>query len=161
MSPHEAGICGVEELVKVVAMARHLRKAWAARLVAATLSLALAMAPIAGAAAHVIGHGDAHAHHHGAIIAADSSPDPDQRSAHSEDHHRVSGAGPANMPEPAHQHSGCVDFVCHGGLAVLAAATAWNFTDWPKVAVFPWNTQALASVIPARLDRPPKSLGPA
>jgi hypothetical protein len=142
-------------------MARYLRKAWTGRLIAATLALALFVASFVGAIAHASGHLHGHEHHHGTIAAPDGSHDADNRSAHSENHQRVAGVGAINVPGPAHQHSGCVDFACHGGLAVLATVSSWRVAAWPKTAVFPWNTRALASVSPTKLDRPPKFLASA
>jgi hypothetical protein len=61
-------------------------------------------------------------------------------------------------PETGHHHAGCTDFICHGGVAVLAAATAWVVSSWPEARPLPWEQRALHSVSPAGLDRPPKSL---
>jgi hypothetical protein len=145
MSAHEAGISASGGSGEVAAMARRSRQSWAARLLAATLALALVVASIVGAAAHAGGH---HHHlddaHHGAMAVPDGSPAADRHSG--------------DAPEPAHQHSGCLDFVCHGGLALLTAAIPWTVAAWPDRAVFPWDFESLASVSPARLDRPPKPL---
>lgn len=128
---------------EVDAMARRLRQTWTARIVAATLSLALVVVSIVGAGAHA--HHDLHAHPHSSISVPDASAVG----------HRP---GPADLPEPAHQRSSCIDFICHGGLAVLPPASPWDVAVWPEATVFPRNGQPLAAVGPARLDRPPKSL---
>jgi hypothetical protein len=121
------------------------------------VSLVLAVSSIIGAGCHAgVHHHQAGSHHH-KIAASENSPKADHLATHSGDERALFGAGDANVPEPAHQHSGCMDFICHGGLAVLASATSWIVAGWPEKAVLPRDMQALVSVSPARLDRPPKS----
>jgi hypothetical protein len=59
---------------------------------------------------------------------------------------------------PDRQHTCCMDFICHGCIAIIAGETASRFGPWHEARVLPWDGQALASVSPARLDRPPKAL---
>jgi hypothetical protein len=51
-----------------------------------------------------------------------------------------------------------MDFICHGCIAVIAGDAGAQLVTWHEARVLPWDGQALASVSPARLDRPPKAL---
>jgi len=51
-----------------------------------------------------------------------------------------------------------MDFICHGCIAIIAGDTGAQLVTWHEARVLPWDGQALASVSPARLDRPPKAL---
>lgn len=55
-------------------------------------------------------------------------------------------------------HACCMDFICHGCIAVIDSQAAAQFMAWESVGSLPWDAQAPASISPARLDRPPKSL---
>lgn len=138
-------------------MASALRQPRIARLIAAALSFAVVFASIVGAAAHAGEHGHHrhhhHDHHHG---TGTISPDAD----HAAHHAPVAGSHIdfQSIADDEPQHAGCLDFTCHGGVAVLGATTPWDVGFWPEAAIFPWRTQALDAVSPARLDRPPKSL---
>jgi hypothetical protein len=141
-------------------MAKRLGQSWTARLVAITVSLALVAASVFGAGSHARGH----SHHAGDPSHASAAPDAAVTAHHhhatasSTNHRSASGIGTPDLPESTHHHPECMDFVCHGGIAVLVAALPWTAAVWPRRAVAPWDTRALASVSPARLDRPPKPL---
>ena len=135
-------------------MTRRLRHGPFARLVAAVLSLCLVTASVAGAAAHA---GDC-AHHHGAQVAIDA-----EHAAHALDHtastDAVSPAGGGGEPQESQgRHVACMDFLCHGGVAVLAAGSAWTAEDWPTARTVPWASLPLVAISPSTLDRPPKAL---
>jgi hypothetical protein len=51
-----------------------------------------------------------------------------------------------------------MDFICHGCIGIIAGETGSHFLPLNEARVLPWDAQALASVNPARLDRPPKAL---
>lgn len=71
-------------------------------------------------------------------------------------------AGPAaDLPQSDggdRNHACCMDFICHGCIAVIDSQAAAQFMAWEPVRSLPWDAQAPASISPARLDRPPKSL---
>ena len=129
---------------------KRLRHAWITRLVAATVSIAFALSSFIGATAHAGSYHHSAAAHHHVVAAADHF--------HSNTAPSISPIGAVDPAEPAHKHSGCMDFICHGGLAVLAAATSWQLTDWSPKPVFRLTTVAVALASPSRLDRPPKPL---
>jgi len=134
-----------------------LRQTYIARLSAVALSLALMVASIVGGAAHAREHGHHSHHHHGAAPVS-------AHVGHGTPHAPVGGSHldfqsvADDEPDSAPHRAGCLDFVCHGGAAVLGAANPWIVAPWPAAAIFPWQTRALIFVSPARLDRPPKSL---
>jgi hypothetical protein len=133
-------------------MARALRQLRMSRMIAAALSLAVLVASVVGAAAHAREHGR-HGHHHG---AGSISTDADRGALYAPvaEYIELLVIGD-DEPQPITQHAGCLDFICHGGVAV--PTTPWNVGSWPQAAVFPWGGRSLVSVSPARLDRPPKS----
>jgi hypothetical protein len=51
-----------------------------------------------------------------------------------------------------------MDIICHGCIAIIATGTGWLVSSWHEARTLPWDAQALASVSPGRLDRPPKLL---
>src|SRR5262245_37093185 len=97
------------------------RHGWITRLAAATLSLALVVASVVGAAAHggACAHHAPHYHHSHAGDDADHDASHSGSQAHVKSgpvSHADSGTGESHV-----QHQTCMDFVCHGGIAVLAA----------------------------------------
>jgi hypothetical protein len=114
-----------------------------------TLALMLAFASLAGSAAHARNchHSDVHAHdvaHHAEQV--------DECAGHAD----CDRSG-TSVPAAPTQHSDCTDMFCHGGVALLYAASALKPEFWPRAAVLPWNHFAAPPVGPGRLDRPPKS----
>jgi hypothetical protein len=103
--------------------------------------------------------GQQHAHHHEAAAKTHSDHGTDRVAAAPD---KASGAASAlDHPEPGgsdRSHTCCMDFICHGGIAIIAGDTGAQFVTWHEARVLPWDGQALASVSPARLDRPPKAL---
>jgi|SoiMethySBSTD1v2_1073268.scaffolds.fasta_scaffold85098_3 hypothetical protein len=133
-------------------MARALRQLRMSRMIAAALSLAVLVASVVGAAAHAREHGH-HGHHHG---AGSISSDADRGALYAPVAEYIELLVIVDdEPQPITQHAGCLDFICHGGVAV--PTTPWNVGSWPQAAVFPWRARSLVSMSPARLDRPPKS----
>lgn len=152
-------------------MARVTPQRWTSRLLAAAASLALVLASLFGSAAHACetGHhgqhrhqshaGGQHAHHQGAparavsghgtatiaVVAAHDKP-----AASALEHHQ-SGV-------PDRTQGCCMDFICHGCIAIVTGETGSQFVPWHEARVLPWDSQALPSVSPTRLDRPPKAL---
>jgi len=170
MFPHRARIFAVESIERA-GMARAPGQRWTARLLAAVASLALVLASLLGSAAHACetshhgqhrhqSHaGQQHAHHHGAAAKGHSDHGTDRVVAAPD---KASGAASAlDHPEPGgsdRSHTCCMDFICHGCIAVIAGDAGAQLVTWHEARVLPWDGQALASVSPARLDRPPKAL---
>ncbi|MGE0853279.1 MAG: hypothetical protein AB7O44_27330 [Hyphomicrobiaceae bacterium] len=151
-------------------MARVLRRHWIGRLLAATLSLGLALASTFGAAArardHVHHHDGAapqavHQHFHYGDLGAHQ---PDEEAATTVEEggrtFAASAAG-AGVPKPDPLHHTCMDFVCHGGIAILASVGSWQAPWWPQGRLVAWQSDHVVCVSPARLDRPPKAFAPA
>jgi hypothetical protein len=148
-------------------MAKALRRQWTARFLAATLSLALSFALVFGTAVHARDH----AHHHG---------DAARHASHHHHHHHVANqpgeeavtaahedggvlAANAGADEPDHKtlHHNCLDFICHGGIAILANGDGWQAPWWPEGRPRIWQSDHVVSVSPARLERPPKAFASA
>jgi hypothetical protein len=120
-------------------------KRGASRLLSAVAALALILAQLIGAYAHA-GHDHAAAHaacaHHGG--GSQVAPDEHQPGEAQTEH----GSDPAT-----HNHS--CDFMCHGGVAILAIST-FSYAD----AQLPYELKGIAFdhlLWPASLERPPKS----
>ena len=137
-------------------MARALRQLWVARLLATGLSFALIVASLAGTTVHArdhsqhhhwgVSHADGHAHagHSAAIVATADAGGLTSLS------HDVPAADP--------RHNGCLDFLCHGGVAILAMGAGLQIAGWREPLLPFWPSDALSAVRPAALERPPKSL---
>ena len=121
------------------------------RLIAATVSLALVLASVIGAHGHAIehSHDSTHGHHHtGSIeqvlqVAQAVQTASNGLSAVDGDH------------QVDTRHTGCTDFICHGGLAVLASgcpALTFELRD----ENLPWTSQVTSQQGVFSLERPPK-----
>ncbi len=152
-------------------MARALGQRWTARLLAAMLSLALVFASLFGAAAHAgeRTHHSQHRHqsqvgqHHGHDHAMAAQATSAAKVAAVAVWRGPQGASVAgDIPEPDGsdlRHGCCMDFICHGCMAIVAAGTGWQVTPWHNEArTLTWDAQGSACVRPSRLDRPPKPL---
>jgi hypothetical protein len=152
-------------------MARASAQGWTARLLAAVASLALVLASLLGSAAHACetshhgqhrhqSHaGGQHAHHHGAATNAHSDHGTDSVVAtHGKPDATASALDHPEPGGPDRQHACCMDFICHGCIAIIAGDSGAQLVTWQEARILPWDGQALASVSPARLDRPPKAL---
>ena len=151
-------------------MARVLRRHWIRRLLAATVSLVLAVASTLGVAAHARDH--AHHHdgaasqavhqltHHGDHAAQHAG---EEAVAAAEEDGRAFAAGAAGpeAPKPKALYHDCMDFVCHGGIAILASVDSWQAPWWPQGRLVAWQSDHVVCVSPARLDRPPKAFASA
>jgi hypothetical protein len=150
-------------------MLKVVRQHAIARLVAATLSLALMFASIVGTAAHARHHAHHHhqqgsaAHAHAYVHGDHDHGDSDGSAVAADEPESVgaSAGGTVPKPEPASEHRDCMDFACHGGIAILAVGTGWQVAWWPQAPAVVWRSDFVASVSPARLDRPPKSFASA
>jgi hypothetical protein len=136
-------------------MVERKRRSGAGRLVAAVAALALVFAQLIGAYAHAAGHDHAsghaacaHLHGHHATAAHDDGPA------------APSGGDQGALDKAQHDddralHSASCDFLCHGGIAILAAA-GFSYVD-PT----PPYTSAVAVIAdpspPPSLERPPRS----
>jgi hypothetical protein len=160
-------------------MARALGQRWAARLLAAVTAVGLVLASLVGSAAHACETSRHGQHRHQSLVgspvgsqaghhvAARQQAAAVAASAHAShvkgtvDRH---GPDAADLPETDggdRDHACCMDFICHGCIAVIANETGSQLLSWRDVCRLPWDAQAPASVSPARLDRPPKSLASA
>jgi hypothetical protein len=112
------------------------------RFIGVILTFALVLAGIVGVEAHA--HHGLHQHNHALTDASRVA----SQDAHHE-HADQDGKPPAN-----HHCGDCLDFVCHGGLAVLP--TIDDLSLPPVSAILTALTEfALVGRRPAPLDRPP------
>jgi hypothetical protein len=150
-------------------MARAPGQRWTARLLAAVASFALAVASLLGSAAHACESGHHGQHRHQAQVGNQGAHHHEAAKAHSEGssdavarpHGTASVAAVSSQSEPSgsdRKHTCCMDFICHGCIAIIAGETASHVAPRNEARVLPWDARALASMNPARLDRPPKSL---
>ncbi len=136
---------------------RNVSKVWPARLLAAVTALALVLACTIGAYAHAARHG----RHAEAQPAAGG--DAGQHAGH---HAPASDAptlghvdGGLDRGDTGHSYPDCCDTICHGGQAILAAATV---VPHPALCVpLVQSAAALDGAKPGGLERPPKALLPA
>jgi hypothetical protein len=139
---------------------RSISKPWPARLLAASMALALILALVGGSYAHAAGHVAPGAGHAAAAAVADAG--------HAGHHAHTSE--PAT-PKPgqvgnAHDRDGsdhasldCCGSMCHSGNAILAASVLV-----PHPALYAPLIQPAAALYgagPTSLDRPPKPFRPA
>jgi hypothetical protein len=169
MFPHRARIF-VAETIERAGMARALGQRWTARLLAAVASLALVLASLLGSAAHACetshhgqhrhqSHVEQHTHHHGVAANAHSDHATDAVvAAHDKPSATAAASDLPGSNGPDRSHTCCMDFICHGCIAIIAGDTGSQFVTWQEARVLPWDAQALASISPSRLDRPPKAL---
>jgi hypothetical protein len=169
MFPHRARIFEPESIERA-GMARASAQGWTARLLAAVASLALVLASLLGSAAHACetshhgqhrhqSHAEQHAHHHAAAANAHPGHGTDSVvAAHGKPNATTSALDHPEPGGPDRQHSCCMDFICHGCIAIVAGDNGAQLVTWQEARILPWDGQALASVSPARLDRPPKAL---
>ena len=138
-------------------MARALAIRWFCRLFGGALSIALVIASTVGAAAHAngCGHHAQHAHHAGPNVVDLADHGSLATNGESAQLGSDDRGIDTRLPDPT--HSSCLDFCCHGGVAVLSSAAGWDSTSWSEAQLLPWTNRVLASVGPTRLDRPPKS----
>ena len=124
------------------------------RLISAVAALALVLAQLVGAYAHAAGHD------HAGAYAACAHLDGHHAAAQTHDAAAPSGIDQGAVDKPQHDddralHSGSCDFLCHGGIAVLAAA-GFSYAD----PTLPY-TLAVAIIAdpspPLSLERPPRS----
>ena len=124
------------------------------RLFAATVSMVLALASVIGAHGHAFAHnpGSAHGHHHPGMLEHISQVAQTIQTA-SDDLTTVDGD---HQNTNDNSHTGCTDFICHGGLAILASGcTALTFEL--RVENLSWISQVTSRRGVFSLDRPPKS----
>jgi hypothetical protein len=118
------------------------------RLISILAATALVFAHVVGAYAHAAGHshGRAHvgcAHDHANHAAATALPD-----------QGVSGSLHLSCDQEI-DHASCCDFMCHGGIAILATP-ALTFAE-PARDCSASNASIARLLWPGSLDRPPKS----
>lgn len=123
------------------------------RLFAVAVSMALMLASVIGAHGHAFAHspGSGHGHRHSGLVEQVSQVEqtfqiaPDILTAVDADHQNTNDKS----------HSGCTDFICHGGLAILASGlVALTFAQ--RVENLPWTSQVACRRGVFSLDRPPK-----
>lgn len=163
-----------------IGMAYNHAQRWTTRLLAAMTALALAVASLIGSAAHACeaSRQGQHRHHNSISDQVGYNAPGYQEAARAATPVRASHytlaagghaarqgphtAGPAaDLPQSDggdRNHACCMDFICHGCVAVIDSQAAAQFMAWESVRSLPWDAQAPASISPARLDRPPKSL---
>ena len=116
--------------------------------------MTLVLASVIGAHGHAFAHspGSAHGHNHTGLLEAVSQLDQtlqmapgDDLATVDSDHQNTNDKG----------HAGCTDFVCHGGLAVLASGCV-GLTFELRVENLPWTSQVTCRRGVFSLDRPPK-----
>jgi hypothetical protein len=128
------------------------------RLISAVAAFALVFAQLIGAYAHAAGHDRAsghaacaHLHGHHATAAHDHSP----AAPSGGDQGSVDKAQHDQHDEERALHGASCDFLCHGGIAILAGA-GFAYAD-PR----PPYTPAVATIAhpspPPSLERPPRS----
>jgi hypothetical protein len=116
------------------------------RFLSVVLTYALVLAGVVGVEAHAHHASAVHQHTHSLADAAHVASD-DATSGH--EHAHRDGKAPAT-----HHCGDCLDFVCHGGLAVLP--TIDDLSLPPASAILTALTEfALVGRRPAPLDRPP------
>ena len=130
-------------------MQRDARYCVIRRLLAATLALALVLASMVGSYAHTSDHG--HHHDHASHLALDAN-------AGAGSHADENGA-PATSTAAA-DHTCCCDFLCHGGIAILADMTHRVRLDYRRVALTP-RDDVRPGTAGGSLDRPPRTTNPA
>ena len=135
---------------------RSAPKSWPARLLAAVTALALLLASGIGAYTHAAGHGHAEAQ---AAEVGDGG--------HHAGHHAPASVSPAgghvggavDRGDTGHSYPDCCDTICHGGQAILAAATVVPHP--PLYVPLIQSAAAFDGAEPGDLERPPKALLPA
>ena len=131
-------------------MRRHRHGYGIARLVSAVAVFALIFANIVGAHAHATAHGPDAMH-----AGCDQHLATSAAAAHAAAHASVDDAAIAHEHgDQGGMHTTSCDFVCHGGVAILAAATADG-----QVAQQPARPQVARSIdllLTGSLERPPR-----
>jgi hypothetical protein len=160
-------------------MAHTLGQGWTTRLLAAMSALALTLASLIGSAAHACEASRHSQHRHHSSVSnqvSHNAADYQEAAAAAVPGHashdtaaggHAAGQGPqmagptGDLPQSDggdRNHACCMDFICHGCIAVIDSESGAQFMAWEPVRSLPWDAQAPASVSPARLDRPPKPL---
>jgi hypothetical protein len=165
-------------------MAHTLGQGWTTRLLAAMSALALTLASLIGSAAHACEASRHSQHRHHSSVSSQAGSQVSYNTAGHQEaataatpvdaaHDTVAAGGHAagqgpHMAVPAadlpqsdggdRNHACCMDFICHGCIAVIDSQAGAQFMAWEPLRSLPWDAQAPASVSPARLDRPPKPL---
>ena len=139
------------------------RQSWASRLLVAMLALALVAASTAGAIGHASGsgHHGPHGHRHEAAVAAAPAADGAHLAVDTQSRATDHANAATQAPQSDHQHTSCMDHICHCSLGLVTIGAGWAPAAWPDARVLPWDSRALVSAPTARLDRPPKPLASA
>jgi hypothetical protein len=121
----------------------------ARRFLSVILTYALVLTGVAGMEAHAHHAGGMHQHNH--ALADDPSIASDDMAA--VDHH----TGQHGTVPTKHHCGDCLDFVCHGGLAVLPTIDGLSLTPTSVILIARADFAQIGRC-PAPLDRPPLSL---